>query len=114
MTVHSAELLQEITPLLQHVDKHPGQWIPFTHENDRDFAAAARWLAHHPQSPLADMVKGRTLAIQWKTPDGEWTVNRTTTTPVRNAAGARIGRIRFRTRRTTTGTTTASRTRKAR
>lgn len=100
MTVHDSEMLEEIIPLLQHLDSTEGTWVPFSHENDRDFAAAARWLTHHPDSPAAHITKGRTLAIQWMSADPGplYVTGRTTHTPVLRD-GARVGRIRFRTAR---------------
>ena len=100
MTVHDPDLIDEIKPLLEAILNKSHEWTKFAHSNDRDFAAAARWLAHHPKSPMFERIRPRTLAIQWQTTDGGWTVNRTTTDPVRTPDGGRIGRIRFRTVRT--------------
>lgn len=100
MTVHDSELLEEIIPLLKHLDDNPGVWVPFSHDRDRDFAAAARWLVHHPDSPAHGIAAGRTLAIQWKTAGGDYVTARTTTDPVRApGTSARLGRIRYRTPR---------------
>jgi hypothetical protein len=104
MTVHTDEFLKELTPLMEHALRAPGQWIKFAVDNDRDFTSAARWLVQNPASPLFPQCNGtygaRSVAVEWAGPQDTWDTARRAYDPVTNTDGHRIGRIRLRTPRT--------------